>query len=382
MRAEVVNGDMRIAVPLLEPGFDSCVTDPPYELGFMGRAWDKSGVSFQVGTWRAVYGALKPGAHLLAFGGTRTVHRIACAIEDAGFEIRDQIQWLYGSGFPKSRNVSKEMEKEAYFEEAERWQGWGTGLKPACEPIVVARKPLSESTVAANVLKYGTGAINVDASRVRRAADDRFDYGVDGDEAQTTGESGIYGKFAAVTPYAPHAEGRWPANVILGCACEVEHDEGCAVRLLDEQSGVLTSNGQARPYRRGENNVYGKFNPDAMAPPRQTSKGGASRFFYCAKATKEERRGGSHPTVKPVALMRYLVRLVTPKAGRVLDPFAGTFKTGEGCVFEGFDFTGVELEEGNCTTGRLRLKRARGEWAEMPRPNRRQIDTPLFGGAA
>ncbi|HEX8500756.1 MAG TPA: DNA methyltransferase [Pyrinomonadaceae bacterium] len=430
MTWEVICGDMRIAVPMLEPGFDACVTDCPYELGFMGKSWDKSGISFQVGTWRAVYEALKPGAHLLAFGGTRTVHRIACAIEDAGFEIRDQIQWLYGSGFPKSLDVSTAIDKAAGAEretlgprtyadgtvghwgvgstyaddthtsslkaaratkldtapatpEAEAWQGWGTALKPANEPIIVARKPLSESTVAANVLRYGTGAINVDGCRIR--IEDGDDIYAKNPHTVNQASNEIYGAFKAGSEYRVPS-GRWPSNVILGCACEVEHGEGCAVRLLDEQSGHLHGAGYAQgpqekwAYDLSETNTYGDGFVRA-AGARFGDSGGASRFFYCAKASKEERRGGNHPTVKPVALMRHLVRLVTPPGGRVLDPFAGTFKTGEACVFEGFDFVGIDLDEANCETGRLRLSRASGKPAELPRPKRREKETPLFPGA-
>lgn len=435
MSYEVINGDMRIAVPMLEPGFDSCVTDCPYELNFMGKSWDRSGISFQVGTWRAAYEALKPGAHLLAFGGTRTVHRIACAIEDAGFEIRDQIQWLYGSGMPKGRDISKAIGRAAGG--AEQWAGWNTTLKPGHEPIVVARKPLSESTVEGNVLKYGTGGINVGACRI--AIDPSDDIHSKNPHTVNRASNQVYGAFRAGSEYEV-PEGRWPANVILTHSPECEAqglkrvkgtkrpgrngsagafgrngiygraagdgqraaptyaDEdgsetveswecapGCSVRLLNEQSGALHGAGNKSP-RAGVGDDYELSAVGFRAykgPPTviYRDSGGASRFYYCAKASQEERRGGNHPTVKPVALMRYLVRLVTPKGGRVLDPFAGTFKTGEACVIEGFDFTGIDLEEANCETGRLRLARASGQFVELPRAVKRQIETPLFGGA-
>jgi DNA modification methylase len=473
---EIIWGDALIEMPMLAAAsFDSCVTDPPYELGFMGRGWDKSGVSFRPETWRAVFELLKPGAHLLAFGGSRTSHRIACAIEDAGFEIRDTIMWLYGSGFPKSLDVSKAIDKQggesiawfgpwlrsererrgikqkdlaAHFpsksggvtgcvanwelglnlptpeqfnilcdaldlsfkriEEVERevigyndrpkgwftgkdghditapatetarqWEGWGTALKPAHEPIIVARKPLAEPNVAANVLEHGTGAINVDACRIE-AADSQLVEKYASVRNAPPRDNNVYGADSRPRSEGnlePHVLGRWPANVVLGCACEVEHEEGCAVRMLDEQSGDVkgaVSNG-----KRQGTGFHGNFGGQAQTPGFNDA-GGASRFYYCAKATRDERAGGDHPTVKPVSLMRWLVRLVTPPGGRVLDPFAGTFKTGEACVIEGFDFAGIEQDAKHCETGRARMLRAQGKPAELPKVERRQIPTPLF----
>jgi hypothetical protein len=236
---------------------------------------------------------------------------------------------------------------------------------------VVARKPLSEPTVAANVLTYGTGAINVDGCRIEakestvrpvgksayQRADDAVTGGVDGWRALKSEVSG-------------GTSGRWPANVIL--------DEE-AGKALDGQSGLQRSGAAIEPKGKPmSRSIYGPTNTLGRECGYGDT-GGASRFFYCAKANREERRGGNHPTVKPVALMRYLVRLVTPKGGRVLDPFAGTFKTGEACLIEGFDFTGVELGEANCETGRWRLGRASGEWAEIPRLNRKPFaPAPLF----
>jgi site-specific DNA-methyltransferase (adenine-specific) len=354
------------------------VTDPPYGMEFMGKEWDsfktkdgfrrsrnandagrdnafgrlsQKGPEYYAGAFQEYMTpifaeclrVLKPGGHLLAFGGSRTYHRLASAVEDAGFEIRDQIMWLYGQGFPKSLDVSKAIDATTLYggsdtsrikevnktrpgegrarsstnnngllgpargpkitkddpatPAAAQWHGWGTTLKPAHEPIVLARKPLS-GTVAVNVLKHGTGALNIDGCRVERASDDRFEYGVDGDEQPTTGASGIYGKFAAVTPYDPHPQGRWPANVI--------HD--------------------------GSDEVLDAF-------------GTAARFFYCPKSNKKDRgEGNSHPTVKPTELMRYLIRLVTPPGGIVLDPFMGSGSTGKAAALEGLHFIGIEKE--------------------------------------
>jgi len=330
---------------------DSIVTDPPYELGFMGKSWDNSGIAYSVKLWSQALRVLKPGGHLLAFGGSRTYHRLASAVEDAGFEIRDQIMWLYGSGFPKSLDVSKAIDKAAGAErpdrivethgksgshenptrhvtnagtpsthEAQQWQGWGTALKPAHEPIVVARKPLI-GTVAANVLTYGTGALNIDGSRV----------GTGTGETKTVQYPNIrgnnYNNAEGTVEYIVTDQGRWPANVI--------HD--------------------------GSEEVLEYF-------------GEPQRFFYCAKASKSERNAGLegfeprksdtrsdtaaglwaqmeapkanfHPTVKPIALMRYLVKLVTPPNGTVLDPFLGSGTTAVAAILEGFNWMGCEMTE-------------------------------------
>lgn len=338
----IIQGDCREALRgLSDASIDACVTDPPYGLSFMGKAWDYDVPSAD--TWREVYRVMKPGAHLLAFFGSRTYHRGVVQIEDAGFEIRDQIMWVYGSGFPKSLDVSKAIDKAAgakrevvtegkpvkrmipgadqnatgswikdngrvfvptetapATDAARQWEGWGTALKPAHEPIVVARKPLV-GTVVENVQRFGTGAINIDASRIA------FADPADEQEAKTKNQhaafgSGpmtnqVFGKFTKDREdYNP--PGRWPANVI--------HD--------------------------GSEEVVALFSD-------------AARFFYCAKASKADRgAGNNHPTVKPTALMRYLVRLVTPPKGLVLDPFAGSGSTGKAAMLEGFDFIGVERD--------------------------------------
>lgn len=358
-----------------ESSVDSVVTDPPYELEFMGQAWDGSGVAFREDTWRQVLRVLRPGGHLLAFGGSRTYHRLACAVEDAGFEVRDQLQWLYGSGFPKSLDVSKAIDSAAGSErevvgslrtnvgmqggnyaaaaetgsvdvtapatpQAQRWDGWGTALKPAHEPIVLARKPLA-GTVAGNVTQHGTGALNVDGCRLGMSEADRENFRRASeawhDMAQRRGEgkkpADVYGTYGIPDPQDPHPGGRWPANVVLGCACDQPHERGCAATILDQQSGY------APPSTRTARNDYaaGMYGPERRAGDEwgYNDSGGASRFFYCAKASRAERdAANSHPTVKPVELMRWLVRLVTPPDGLVLDPFAGSGTTGIAATVE------------------------------------------------
>lgn len=386
----VFHGDcVEVMHSLPDASVHAVVTDPPYGLEFMGKEWDRyAPADFEA--WCAVWAAeclrvLKPGGHLLAFGGSRTWHRLAAGIEDAGFEVRDSIAWLYGSGFPKSLDVSKAIDatlvhggynsrkiraanesrpgdgtvgsalpqngimsgnapearvsrSEPQTPEAETWQGWGTALKPAFEPIVVARKPLV-GTVAGNVLVYGTGALNIDRARVSA---------VPGDVAAVVGtrrSGGIMGESAPrEAASVPHDLGRWPSNVVL--------DESQAAEL-DKQSGVLTSG--ANPAKRGadgDRTVLGAFGGQVDAnPQRGQDSGGASRFFptfrYEAKAPTSERpRDGqtTHPTVKPLDLMRWLVRLVTPPGGTVLEPFAGSGTTLEAALLENFTVIGIERE--------------------------------------
>ena len=370
-------GDCLGVMPTLDAEVAAVITDPPYGLEFMGKDWDRGvpGEAF----WCAAMGTAKPGAHLLAFGGTRTFHRLACAVEDAGWEIRDSLFWLYGSGFPKSLNLDGE------------WKGWGTALKPACEPITMARKPLV-GTVAANVLEYGTGAINIDGCRVatdgetfkapRSNPENRA--GIVGSAMQATGSADRNHAAQAASIERTATLGRWPANVILD-------DEAAA--MLDAQTGQLTSGVMAAGTRRaaqdGPGSVcYGTYGGNATASDTYGDTGGASRFFYCAKPSRAERdagthaidprqrdesrkagdpggdnprnrgvrkRGNFHPTVKPVELMRWLIRLVTPLGGLVLDPFVGSGTTGVAAWREGRRFIGIEREPEYFEIARRRL---------------------------
>lgn len=366
---KILEGSMLDILPTLEENsFDSCITDPPYELNFMGKGWDRSGIAFRKETWEQVYRVLKPGAYLCAFGGSRTFHRIACAIEDAGFEIRDTIMWLYGSGFPKSHNVGLDIDKrfgcenrghriatanryhpdgtlepngenlppyEGKTEEGKKWSGYGTCLKPAYEPIIVARKPI-EKSVAENVLKYGCGAINIDECRVGNEIIKGGTTPDFKDVAKKQKEiSGVGGLSFGQVENAKRIElkdheGRFPSNVILTYD-ETDYDEVCG------------------------------------GMPKNDNGDSSSRYFYCAKASKKDRDEGLdmfeekqttdgciransetarmfgansiskkniHPTVKPIDLMQYLVRMFTPKGGSILEPFAGSGSTGKATMFE------------------------------------------------
>lgn len=344
MSVDVHLGDCRDVVKTLDP-VDAVVTDPPYGLSFMGKGWDHGvpGVEF----WTAISGAMKPGAHLLAFGGTRTFHRLTCAIEDAGFEIRDCLMWIYGSGFPKSLDVSKAIDKAAGAErkvtgersggiaggsgkhcsvsgsygfrekipitnpatpDAKQWQGWGTALKPAYEPIIVARKPL-DGTVAANILEHGCGALNVDGCRV--GDEDRFNAAASNDGTSPASLAPVN-----VTGYSGCiVKGRWPANVI--------HDGS------DEATAGM---GEAARYF---------YTPKASG----TDRGNKPEFDMPLFGETVEEFRNTHPTVKPVDLMRYLCRLVTPPGGTVLDPFCGSGTTIVAAKQEGFNAIGIELNE-------------------------------------
>lgn len=317
---------------------DALVTDPPYHLGFMGRAWDKASPhesQLKHTRWATeALRVLKPGAHAVVFGGTRTYHRMVCGLEDAGFEIRDCLAWLYGSGFPKSWDVGN---------------GWGTTLKPAYEPIVLARKPL-QGTVTANVLWHGTGALNVDGCRLEGQPRPT---GTVNPHAES-GVNGIFGQDPRTDRQQRYDKnlpsGRWPANVLL--------DEEAAA-MVDAQSGDVGGNSGGHFPRSGEGWFTGDRGGFTPTSTYQDS-GGASRFFYVAKVSAEERHAGlsvpslfsqdgpernAHPTVKPVELMRWLCRLVTPPSGTVLDPFLGSGSTGIAAGLEGFSFIGIEREQ-------------------------------------
>jgi len=319
----LLTGDSLLVLANLEANsVDSIVTDAPYGLSFMGKKWDYEVPSVDI--WRQALRVLKPGGHLLCFGGTRTYHRLVVNIEDAGFEIRDQIQWLYGSGFPKSMNLKDEN------------KGWGSALKPANEPICVARKPLEKGlTLAANVLKYGTGAINIDESRI--GTEKRFNPPASTVISKSMGRPEHSGSGFNQDAEGKTVEGRWPANIIL--------DE-VAAEMLNEQSGVLKS-GDLKPYKRKHTETVNfKSGCEFETANRAGDSGGASRFFYVAKASKRERgEGNVHPTVKPIKLMEYLIRLVTPAGGTTLDPFMGSGSTGVAAKNLGYNFIGIELNE-------------------------------------
>jgi site-specific DNA-methyltransferase (adenine-specific) len=388
----------------------------------MGKEWDSHPDPSAYQTWCQQWATeclrvLKPGGYLLAFGGTRTYHRLACAIEDAGFEIRDSLMWLYGQGFPKSLDVGKAINKAAVASEAARWDGWGTALKPAHEPVVVARKPLV-GTVAANVLTHGTGALNIDACRIAYVSEEDRPTQDAWNRMGSSGSAGANGyaeqftqgmKDAYRDGAIPVPSGRWPANIVLshadgcrptGTVTEVTGggargtsgfaggyergdgyagrevtstrwtcEPGCPVPELDAQSGPSSSRkGRPRSGSRKDGEVFGPkasgFNGEVG--PEYDDQGGASRFFYCAKASKSERPsvevGGRmvlHPTVKPLALMRWLVRLVTPPGGLVLDPFLGSGTTAEACVLERMRCLGIEREAEYLSLVEQRLERMR-----------------------
>jgi len=468
-RATIYHGDcLAVLAELPDGGVDAVVTDPPYELGFMGKGWDASGIAYRVDLWAEALRVLKPGGHLLAFGGTRTWHRLACAIEDAGFEVRDSIAWMYGSGFPKSLDVSKAIDKrrddteaihavvrwleskrqaagvsrqdvERHFgtqnvgqalftitpgsssrvatwdqwqelkalfgfddsmdaevwrlngrkgkpggawesrpitgiheqstaqqvwmqnysdhvalppkerrdipvtDAAHKWSGWGTALKPAHEPIVVARKPLV-GTVAANVLEHGTGALNIDACRIEAA--DQAALAKNWDRNQSDSQKGtvqyVGQRAVDLRDYKP-TTGRWPANVVL--------DEDQAAEL-DRQSGNRPGMATQRDLKDGAAGGSWLGTRRDMTRAGQVREGyndngGASRFFYVAKAPARERPkvdGTAHPTVKPLTLMRWLCRLVTPPDGVILEPFAGSGTTIEAALLEGFRVVAIERE--------------------------------------
>ncbi|MCA2910149.1 MAG: site-specific DNA-methyltransferase [Microcystis sp. M034S1] len=305
MQTKLIHSDCLEALKNLpDNSVDSVVTDPPYGLSFMGKKWDYDVPSVEV--WAECLRVLKPGGHLLAFAGTRTQHRMAVRIEDVGFEIRDMIAWVYGSGFPKSHNLKDD------------WKGWGTALKPALEPITVARKPLC-GTVAENVLKHGTGALNIDGCRVGRDADDVSGWSQTGSKASENRamSGGNYARDAK-----PDAEGRWPANLI--------HDGG---EFLGEQARFFYC---AKASKRDRDEGLDAFKPKA----RPTMGSGIGGQPDQAKPNNRN----VHPTVKPTDLMRYLCRLVTPPGGTVLDPFMGSGSTGKAAMLEGFNFIGIERE--------------------------------------
>ncbi len=413
-RWKLLHGDCRDQLATIpNNSIDAIVTDPPYELGFMGKTWDASGIAYNPTVWTECLRVLKPGGHLLAFSGSRTYHRMAVAIEDAGFQIRDQIMWVYGSGFPKSMNIAKAIDKASGFDgavigkatswnrpnsedghrtrmntspgeydikelspEAEMWEGWGTALKPAHEPIVLARKPLV-GTVAENVLRFGVGGLNIDGCRV-------------GDDVvatqHTTRPAGdaLVGRGAKAIGVISQHIGRWPANLIHDGSDEV-------LELFPETAGG------ARPAKANKptgQHYEGGWGTIAEGERINFPAGSAARFFYCAKASKKDRNEGldhltpqresdrtsdnlpggdnprnrtntprlnHHPTVKPTELMRYLCRLITPPNGVILDPFTGSGSTGKAAILEHFQFIGIEQDPDYITIAQTRIQHAEQE---------------------
>jgi len=366
----IINGDCLKEMKKMKPNsIDAIVTDPPYGLEFMGKEWDKVPLQQFSEDWsKQALRVLKPGGHMLSFGGTRTYHRMVCGIEDAGFEIRDCVMWIYGSGFPKSLNIGKAVDKlqgnerevvgdninhrevgskglyrkgatvpKTITKGTSEWECWGTALKPAVEPIVLSRKPL-KGTVAQNVLKYGTGGLNIDGCRIESE-------GI----IKIHGNPDIYSfkPHKSLLDYKDNVKGRFPSNVIL--------DEVCA-DMLDEQSGISVTKPHRSKVGGTSTGIFG-MGPDE-AYTTYDDKGGASRFFYVAKVSSEERNMGSdnnHPTVKPVELLKHLVKMITPKGGTVLDPFMGSGSTGIACKELGFDFIGIEKEKEYCDIAKARI---------------------------
>lgn len=402
---KLINGECLEVMKRATPNsIDAIVTDPPYGLKFMGKKWDYDVPSKEI--WIEALRVLKPGGYLLSFGGSRTYHRMAVAIEDAGFEIRDQIMWVYGSGFPKSLNIGKAVDKLQGNEREDLghnpssrvnkpdvdvyeagirgkssnitkgtsdWEGWGTALKPAHEPIVVARKPLSEKTVALNCLKWGVGGINIDASRVGTTSQDKYDL----EQREISKGSGQLTNinFTGRDQDLKHGVqelGRFPANLIHDGSDEVV---GLFPNTKSGKPGIRTSDGfNANSYGKGMGIKEGQENGE------YGDSGSAARFFYCAKASKRERNAGlegmekkegakqfnegmegklrsdgtvikesikhqnNHPTVKPIALMEYLIKLVSREGARILDPFMGSGTTGIAAKNLNRDFIGIELD--------------------------------------
>jgi site-specific DNA-methyltransferase (adenine-specific) len=434
MTYKILKGNSLDLLPTLaDNSIDAIVTDPPYELGFMGKTWDNSGIAYSLELWQQCLRVLKPGGHLLAFSGSRTYHRMVVSIEDAGFEIRDMISWISNKTFPKSLNIGKAIDKALGAErkvigklsnpahsimseskkhlsqditapsspDAQKWDGWGTGLKPTVEPIVMARKPV-EGTVANNVLTYGTGGLNIDASRIGMTDDDEKKSANNWKPQGYESKENIYNIGNKVIASQQSSSGRWPANLII--------DEQAA-ELVDEQSGQV-GNGWKKNYGSddyaGKQYSGGSFGGGGYSGTNTyADSGGASRFFYVAKASKRDRNEGledlpdhewrddgaaipqrndrpflpsknHHPTVKPTELMRYLVKLITPPGGTVLDPFTGSGSTGKAAILEGFDFIGIELTEDYWPIIEGRLRHAEAKVAERIKETSDQEQEKLF----
>ena len=409
---KLYQGNMLDMLEDIEPNsIDAIITDPPYELNFMNKGWDNSGIAFQADTWKRCLEVLKPGGYLLAFGGSRTFHRVACAIEDAGFEIRDTIMWIYGSGFPKSMNIGLALDKKNGVESIDtgivspnarpncdksntlyesgtvgkeftikkatnEWDGWGTALKPSFEPIVVARKPF-KGTLLDNIVNYGVGGFNIDECRVeyektqnpatnplyRQQNADKYKQ-VQGGELSNGAVSWTSGKNGV------NEGGRFPANTILTYDL-VDIEEVCG-GFPDTKS--QKTNSKLLDIR-GNNYNNSTKNLDIAYERGYDDSGSASRYFYCAKASKRDRDEGldkknNHPTVKPCSLMQYLIRLVCPKGAVILDPFNGSGSTGKAVMYENLDrdknykYIGIELEEDYLAISKARIDYAKGDTYE------------------
>lgn len=389
MSYQLIQGNALVEMGQIADGsVDAIICDPPYEFGFMSKAWDKSGIAYSVEVWKEVYRVLKPGAHLLAFGGTRTSHRMVCAIEDAGFEIRDSIRymgqivspaWVYGSGMPKSLNISKaidqqlgehrekkripwstnvlgggigidrpwkvEAEQNGYHEvdndmaisdEAKQFSGFGTNLAPSWEPICLAHKPIAAATIAENVLQYGTGGLNIDATRIEAPGTSLARNNAQGDNGWKNSSGGKNAAAVREEQGLPTL-GRWPKNVFLDDSPEIMAE---FARYGERSSGEKKPGG-VRPQGHAMNG-----HPGERTGHFNSSTGTAARFFYSAKASQSERHengDNEHPTVKPVSLMEYLCKLVTPPGGIILDCFLGSGTTGVAALRNKFDFIGIEL---------------------------------------
>lgn len=415
----ILTGDSRERLKELEDeSIDALVTDPPYLINFMGKDWDKeNSPAGDSSFWEEVLRVMKPGAHGLVFGHSRQHHRVMTALEDAGFEIRDCLMWFYGSGFPKSHNIGKSVTK---LQGDSDWEGWGTALKPAYEPIILVRKPLEKKlTIAKNVLKHGVGGINIDASRIGTTEDFSNVKPRKMMSNQGSVKTDDHDHTASDTWQAAKDKlqnlGRFPANVLLSHHpdCKVvgevedtrsggertktifsekepvsggegtggtmkattirkvyECDDDCAVKILDEQSGTSKSSKRGNKYNKKTENRegYTPVQSDYREDNTYGDNGGASRFFYCAKVGKKERNAGdvrnTHPTVKPIKLMTYLTKLITPPNGKVLDPFMGSGSTGMACAMEGFDFVGIDMDEEYVEISKTRI-----DWARAQKEN-------------
>lgn len=419
---KIINGNsLDVLDTLEENSITSIITDPPYELGFMGKGWDKSGIAYNVELWKKALRVLKPGGFLLAFGGTRTYHRIACAIEDAGFEIRDTIMWLYGSGFPKSMNIGLAIDKKNGVESEvigkgrcgknrlmgglrnethdtsfeikqakNEWNGWGTCLKPAYEPIIVARKPFKGNLID-NIIENGVGGINIDECRVPYNGEKP---NIGGRGKHDRGEG--YGFKPMGDDIQANENGRFPANVILTYD-DTDFDEVCG------NMPTTKSNGSEADLEFGNQDNPSHLYTNIKSGVHFEDEGSACRYFYCAKASKKDRDNGLisfeekqvdslaggdndkeelddvsqrfrtkkkniHPTVKPVELMQYLVRLVTPQGGVILDIFNGSGSTGKAVMFENrerntnYTYVGIELDPEYCQISEARIDYALNQY--------------------